>query len=63
LIIFDSHAINNINIDRIVVEVDDFWQFIDKPGKKAEVNGLKEEQLNKLSNEENSVISNPFNQI
>ncbi|WP_426669913.1 hypothetical protein ACPPVU_01465 [Mucilaginibacter sp. McL0603] len=47
-------------MDRILVEVDDisakteddFWQFLEKIGKKAESNGLTEEQLDKLLNEE-----------
>ena len=41
-------------MDRIVVEVDedDFWQFLDKIGKKAETNGLTEEQPMKLLSEE-----------
>ncbi|MDB5090638.1 MAG: hypothetical protein JWR09_4632 [Mucilaginibacter sp.] len=46
-------------MDRIVFEVDDisaseddFWQFLDRVGKKAEENGLTEEHLNKLLNED-----------
>jgi len=31
---------------------DDFWQFVDKVGKKAEENGLTEEHLNKLLSED-----------
>jgi hypothetical protein len=31
---------------------DDFWQFLDRVGKKAEENGLTEEHLNKLLNED-----------
>ncbi|WP_159440661.1 hypothetical protein [Mucilaginibacter sp. OK098] len=47
-------------MDRIVFEVDDisakntddFWLFLDEVGRKAEENGLTEEHLNKLLNED-----------
>jgi hypothetical protein len=47
----------NDTINRIIKNAfekpeDDFWLFLDKIGKKAEANGLTEEQLNKLLNEE-----------
>jgi hypothetical protein len=47
----------NSTINRILKRAfdkneDDFWQFLDKVGKKAEEKGLTEEQLNKLLNEE-----------
>ncbi len=47
----------NSTINRILKKAfdkneDDFWRFLDKVGKKAEENGLTEEQLNKLLNED-----------
>jgi hypothetical protein len=47
----------NSTINRILKKAfdkkeDDFWLFLDKVGKKAEANGLTEEQLNILLNEE-----------
>ena len=47
----------NSTISRILKKAfdkngDDFWQFLDKVGKKAEESGLTEDQLNKLLNEE-----------
>jgi hypothetical protein len=47
----------NTTINRILKRAfdaneDDFWQFLDRVGKKAEENGLTEEQLKKLLDEE-----------
>jgi hypothetical protein len=47
----------NTTINRILKKAfdkneDDFWQFLDKVGKKAEEAGLTEDQLNKLLNED-----------
>ena len=47
-----NNAINSILRKAFDKTEDDFWQFLDKIGKKAEANGLTEEQLNKLLNEE-----------
>lgn len=51
-----KNKLNN-TINRILKKAfdkngDDFWQFLDRVGKKAEESGLTEEQLNKLLNEE-----------
>jgi len=47
----------NDTINRIIKNAfekpeDDFWQFLDRIGKKAEANGLTEDQLNSLLNED-----------
>jgi len=47
-----NNTINNILRKAFDKNEDDFWRFVDKIGKKAEANGLTEEQLNKLLNEE-----------
>lgn len=45
-------AINRILKNALARNEDDFWQFLDKVGRKAEENGITEEQLNKLLNED-----------
>jgi hypothetical protein len=47
-----NNTINSILRKAFDKTEDDFWQFLEKIGKKAETNGLTEEQLNKLLNEE-----------
>jgi hypothetical protein len=47
-----NNTINSILRKAFDNTEDDFWQFMEKIGKKAETNGLTEEQLNKLLNEE-----------
>jgi uncharacterized protein YjdB len=47
-----NNTINSIIRKAFDKTEDDFWQFLDKISKKAEANGLTEEQLNKLLNEE-----------
>ncbi|MDB5153607.1 MAG: hypothetical protein JWR54_2358 [Mucilaginibacter sp.] len=47
-----NNAINSILRKAFDKTEDDFWKFLDKIGKKAEANGLTEDQLNKLLNEE-----------
>ena len=47
-----SSTINRILKKAFDKDEDDFWQFLDKVGKKAEENGITEDQLNKLLNEE-----------
>jgi hypothetical protein len=47
-----SSTINRILKKAFDKNEDDFWQFLDKVGKKAEENGIDEDQLNKLLNEE-----------
>ncbi len=47
-----NNAINSILRKAFDKTEDDFWRFLDKIGKKAEANGLTEDQLNKLLNEE-----------
>jgi hypothetical protein len=47
-----NNTINSILRKAFDKTEDDFWKFLDKIGKKAEANGLTEEQLNKLLNEE-----------
>ena len=47
-----NNTINSILRKAFDKNEDDFWQFMDKIGKKAEANGLTEEQLTKLLNEE-----------
>ena len=47
-----NNTINSILRKAFDQNEDDFWQFLDKIGKKAEANGLTEEQLNKLLNED-----------
>ena len=47
----------NSTINRIIKKAfdekeDDFWEFLDRVGRKAQENGLTEEQLNKLLNED-----------
>jgi len=47
-----NNAINNIIKKALDKNEEDFWQFLDRVGKQAESNGLTEEVLNKLLNEE-----------
>jgi len=47
-----NNTINSILRKAFEKSGDDFWQFLDKIGKKAEANGLTQEQLDKLLNEE-----------
>ena len=47
-----NNAINRILRKAFDKNEDDFWLFLDKVGKKAEENGLTEEQLNRLLNED-----------
>jgi hypothetical protein len=47
-----NNTINRILKNAFEKNEDDFWRFLDRVGKKAEENGLTEEQLNKLLNEE-----------
>ena len=47
-----NNTINSILRKALEKPEDDFWQFVNKIGKKAEANGLTEEQLDKLLNEE-----------
>jgi hypothetical protein len=47
-----NNTINQIITKAFEKKEDDFWQFLDKVGKKAEEKGLTEEVLNKLLNEE-----------
>lgn len=47
----------NNTINRIIKKAfdekeDDFWEFLDRVGRQAQENGLTEEQLNKLLNED-----------
>jgi len=47
-----NNTISNILKKALDKPEDDFWQFVEKVGKKAEANGLAEDQLNKLLNED-----------
>jgi len=47
-----NNTISNILKKALDKPEDDFWQFVEKVGKKAETNGLTEDQLNKLLNED-----------
>ena len=47
-----NNTINRILRKAFDKNEDDFWQFLDIVGKKAEANGLTEEQLNRLLDEE-----------
>jgi hypothetical protein len=47
-----STTVNRILKKALDKNEDDFWQFLDRVGKKAEESGLTEEQLNRLLNEE-----------
>ena len=47
-----NYTINRILKKAFDKDEDDFWQFLDRVGRKAEENGLTEEQLNKLLNED-----------
>jgi hypothetical protein len=47
-----NNTINQLIKKAFDKKEDDFWEFMDIVGKKAESNGLTEEQLNKLLNEE-----------
>ena len=47
-----NDTINQILKKALDKDEDDFWQFMDKVGKKAEENGLTEGHLNKLLNED-----------
>ena len=47
-----NNTINRIIKKAFDEQEDDFWEFLDRVGKKAQENGLTEEQLNKLLNED-----------
>jgi hypothetical protein len=47
-----NNTINTIIKKALDKNEEDFWQFLDRVGKQTEANGLTEEVLNKLLNEE-----------
>jgi hypothetical protein len=47
-----NNTINNLLKKAFDKEGDDFWQFMDRVGKKAEEAGLTEDELQKLLNED-----------